>query len=166
MILHNIIGGTVLRKRKHPTPPLDKINPLFYAPYIRSVHGTKLRKELDLSHLEAPLRDQVYRLLQKYWSVFDDKGQFVPVKDYSCVINTGSAKPIAVQKIHHGPCKIPIMQKCIASLAQLGHIRQVYGGKWLFRALLAPKPHQEHVSSIDDCIWRFCINYITLNQIT
>jgi hypothetical protein len=121
---------------------------------------------LNLSHLDAPLCAHIYHLIQKYWSVFDDKGQFIPVKDYSCEINTGSARPISVRKIHYGPRKIPIMRKCIASLAKLGHIRQVYGGEWLFKALLAPKPHQEHISNIGDFVWRFFINYIPLNQIT
>ncbi len=52
-------------------------------------------------------------------------------------------------------------------MAKLGHIRQVHGGEWLFKkALLAPKPHQEHVQHIDDFVWRFCVNYIPLNQIT
>ena len=100
VVLRNIDGGTVLRKRKHSAPALDDITPELFATYDESLHGTKLRKELDLSHLLAPVRDKVYRLIQKYWSVFDDKGQFVPVKDYTCVINTVSAKPIAIKKIH------------------------------------------------------------------
>jgi hypothetical protein len=36
----------------------------------------------------------------------------------------------------------------------------------MFKALLAPKPHQEHVCHIDSFVWRFCVNYIPLNQIT
>jgi hypothetical protein len=39
-------------------------------------------------------------------------------------------------------------------------------GSWLFKVLLAPKPHQEHIKNIDDFIWRFCINYIPLNNVT
>ena len=35
-----------------------------------------------------------------------------------------------------------------------------------FKALLAPMPHQEHVSNIEDFVWRFCVNYILLNLIT
>jgi hypothetical protein len=57
------------------------------------------------------------------------------------------------------------MKRCISSLAKLGHIRQIHGGKWLFKALLAPKPHQEHVRHIDNFVWCFCVNYIPLNQI-
>jgi hypothetical protein len=109
---------------------------------------------------------KVYGLIQKYYSVFADKGQVVLVKDYSCVIDTGLAKPIAVKKIHYGPREIPIMEKCIASLAKLGHIHQIHDGEWQFKALLAPKPHQEGVTNIPNFVWRFYINYIPLNQIT
>jgi hypothetical protein len=112
------------------------------------------------------IQQQVYRLLQKYWSVFNDKGQFAPVKDYQCVINTGTARPISVKKIHYGPCKTPIMRKCIVALEKVGHIHQVHDGEWQFKALLAPKHHQEHISNIADFVWRFCVIYIPLNQVT
>ena len=57
------------------------------------------------------------------------------------------------------------MRKCIASLAKIGHIRQIHGGKWMFKAPLAPKPHQEHVRNIEDFVWQFCVNYILSNQV-
>jgi hypothetical protein len=44
------------------------------------------------------------------------------------------------------------MHNCIASLAKLGHIRHVDGGEWMFKALLVPKPHQEHISNIADFV--------------
>jgi hypothetical protein len=58
------------------------------------------------------------------------------------------------------------MRKCIAALAKVAHIRQIMDGGWLFKALLAAKPHQEHVRCIDDFVWRFCVNYIPLNSVT
>jgi hypothetical protein len=58
------------------------------------------------------------------------------------------------------------MRKCIAALAKVGHIRQITDGGWLFKALLAAKPHQEHVRCIDDFVRRFCVNYIPLNSVT
>jgi len=58
------------------------------------------------------------------------------------------------------------MRKCIASLAKVGHIRQITDGGWLFKVLLAAKPHQEHVRCIADFVWRFCVNYIPLNSVT
>jgi hypothetical protein len=108
-LLHNIDGRTILCKRKHPTPKLNEIDPHFHIVYDKKLHGKQLRKNLALSHLQPHLRTKVYGLIRKYSSIFANKGQFVPVKDYSCVINTGLAKPIAVKKIYYGPQEIPIM---------------------------------------------------------
>ncbi len=58
------------------------------------------------------------------------------------------------------------MCKCIASLKKLGQICQVHDSEWLFKALLAPKPHQEHIGIINNFVWQFCINFIPLNQVT
>ncbi len=71
-----------------------------------------------------------------------------------------------MKKIQYGPRETPIMRKCIAALAKIAHIRQMHDGEWMFKALLAPKPHQEHISNIANFVWWFCINYIPLNQIT
>jgi len=59
-----------------------------------------------------------------------------------------------------------IMRKCIEALAKVGHIHQITDGSWLFKAVLAPKPHQEHIAHIDDFVWRFCVNYTPLNDVT
>ncbi len=98
--------------------------------------------------------------------MFDERGVFIPVKNYECVIDTGNARPIAVKKILYGELETVIMRKCISALAKVGHIRQVTDGSWLFKALLAAKPHQEHVIDIEDFVWRFCVNYIPLNMVT
>ena len=81
-----------------------------------------MRKELDLSHLPLDVQDQIYSLIRELWSVFNSKGVTVPVKFHECVINTGSAWPIAIKKIHYGEKETVIMRKCIAALAKVGHI--------------------------------------------
>jgi hypothetical protein len=58
------------------------------------------------------------------------------------------------------------MWKAIATLEKVGHIRQIHNERWLFKAVLAPKPHQEHVKDISDFVWRFCVNYVPLNLVT
>ncbi len=156
----------ILRKLKHPPPPLDKVDPLFFCTYDEAKHGEQMQRDLNLSHLEPHVRDRVYDLVKKYWPVFDANGVFVPVKNYECVIDTGDSLPIAVKKILYGPKETPIMRKAIAALEKVGQIHQITEGCWLFKALLAPKPHQEHVRNIDNFVCRFCINYIPLNSIT
>ena len=71
--------------------------------------------------------------------MFNSKGVFIPVKNYKCIIDTGNACPIAVKKILYGKRETVIMRQCIAALAKVGHIEQITGGQWLFKALLAPK---------------------------
>ncbi len=166
MLLNNIDGGPVLWKLKHPAPPLDVTDSLFNFPFDEALHGERMRKDLDLSHLAADLQEQIYALIIKYWSVFDDRGVFVPVRNYECVINTGDAHPITVKKIMYGPKEIPIMRKAVAALKKVEHIRQMHDGRWLFKAVLAPKPHQEHVRLIEDFMWRLCVNYVPLNSMT
>ncbi len=161
-MLHNIDGEPILRKLKHPPLSLDEVDPQFFSAYDKSKHGAQLKKDLNLSHLEPTTHDQIYALIKKYWSVFDDKGVFVPVKNYNCVIDTGDAMPIAIKKILYGPREIPILRTAIAAFKKIG----ITDGHWLFKALLAPKPHQEHMCDIDKFIWRFCINYILLNSVT
>jgi hypothetical protein len=72
---------------------------------------------------------------------------------------------IAMKKILYGPKELPIMRNAITALEKVGHIQQIHNRCWLFKALLAPKPHQEHVQDIDKFLWRFCVNYIPLNSV-
>ncbi len=104
-----------------------------------------MQRDLDLSHLEPQVRNRVYALVKKYCLVFDKNGVFVPIKHDECVIDTGDSLPIAIKKILYGPKETPIMRRAIAALEKVGQIHQNTNGCWLFKAFLAPKPHQEHI---------------------
>jgi len=80
-VLHDVDGGPILRKLHHPAPALDKdIDPAFHAPFVPTQHEDQMRKDLDLSDLDPDLQEKIYPIIRKYWSVFDEKGVFVPVK--------------------------------------------------------------------------------------
>lgn len=160
-------GEPILRKRRHPAPNLDDIDPDFDFKYDDALHGDQFREDFTPSPRLTPAQNEsLAHLIKQYWAVFDHRGLFVPVKDYVCDIDTGTATPIAVKGIHYGPHETPIMRDCISKLEKLGHISQIRDGAWLFKALLAPKPHQEHIRNIKQFVWRFCVNYIPLNAIT
>jgi hypothetical protein len=112
------------------------------------LHGNQLARDLDISHLDPTHAEELIALIKQYWSVFNEHGTFTPLHGYQCIIDTGNAKPIAIQKIMYGSKEMVIMCKSIAALAKVGHIRQMHDGQWLFKALLAAKPHQEHISEI------------------
>jgi hypothetical protein len=162
-LLCNVDGSVILRKLKHPPPPLDKGDPLFVCTYDEAKHGKQMRCDLNLSYLEPHVPKRVYDLVKKYWPVFDANGVFVPVKNYKCLIETGDFLPIAIKKNLYEPKETPIMQKAIAALEKVGQIHQITDSHWLFKALLAPKPHQKHVHNINNFVGCFCISYIPLN---
>jgi hypothetical protein len=123
MLLHNINGGPVLCKLKHPLPyPKGPADPLFLFEYDKVQHGKWLHEQLDLSHLNQALHDQIYALVIKYWSVFIERGIIVLVCNCKCVIDTGNTAPITVKKIYYGPKEIPIMCRAILALQKVGHI--------------------------------------------
>jgi hypothetical protein len=166
-VLHGVDGIPILWKLWHPQPDLNAlIDPLCFSPFITEKHKAKMHTNMDLSHLPPALQDKLYQIVHDHWLVFDEKGVFIPVKNYECVIDTGTSQPIDVKKILYGKRETKIMQKCISALAKGGHIRQITDGSWLFKALLTSKPHQEHIKNIDDFVWHFCVNYIPLNGVT
>lgn len=165
-VLASIDGGPILRKLLHPKPDLDIVDPSFNITYDEALHGEYLRTHLRLDHLDSATQTALRQLIIEFWPVFEESTHFIPVHNYECVIDTGSARPIAVKKIHYGPREIPKMRASIAALEKVGHIRQIHDGQWLFKCLLAPKPHQENVYDIENFVWRFCVNYIPLNQVT
>ncbi len=58
------------------------------------------------------------------------------------------------------------MQDAISALAKVGHIQKIHDRRCLFKALLAPKSHQEHVHDINKFVSCFCVNYSPLNSVT
>ncbi len=86
------------------------IDPSFNHPFIPEEHADIVRRKVDLSHLDPDQQTKVYNLICEFWPVFDERGVFVPVKKYECVIDTGAAHPIAVKKIIYGERETVIMR--------------------------------------------------------
>jgi hypothetical protein len=122
-VLHGMDGGPILWKLHHPQLDLEvPVDPSYNLPFVAKKHKALMRKDIDLSHLNPALQKKIYTIIREHWSVFDNKGVFVPVKNYECIIDTGSTRPIAVKKILYGKQELVIMRKCIATLTKVGHI--------------------------------------------
>ena len=63
-LLHNIDGGPVLRKLRHPALPLDETDPSFNFLFDEALHGERLCQLLDLSHLDVALQTRSYNLIK------------------------------------------------------------------------------------------------------
>ena len=156
----------MVRKRQHPAPRLDDIDPDFNIQYNEALHGDAIKKDLNIDYLPSDQQEQLSSLIKEFWCVFDPKGLNIPVKDYECCIDTGSNAPVSCRNVTYGPLETPKIANSIAQLLALGLIYQVFDGAWCSKGLLAPKPHQEHITDIDNFIWRFCISYVALNSVT
>ena len=62
-LLHNVDGGPILRKLKHPASSLDDPNPYFHFPFEVALHGNRLREQLDLSHHDPSIQLAVTNLI-------------------------------------------------------------------------------------------------------
>ena len=135
--------------------------------YCDEKHNKFLTANLKIgANVPHDIRSQLISLIKEFWCCFDPEGVKIPIRDYEVIIDTGRNKPVATKNRRYGMHEAPIMQKGIDALLgndQIGHTEK---GEWLSRATLAPKPHQETITDIDEFIWRFCINYILLNQRT
>ena len=154
----------VLRKVEPALP--DAVDPNFDVKYDDAKHGEYLRNNLSTGHLPPEIAARLISVLKKHWRVFDPDGLKCSVIGYECDIETGDAKPILCGNVNYGPRESVIMRKHIKALLNIDHIDQIRQSLWMFPALLAAKPHQETIYDITDFKWRFCVNYINLNQIT
>ena len=126
--------------------------------------------ELDLDlrmgdEADEDTKLEVVRIIKKYWDSFCKRGAKRTVLGYEFAIDTGTAKPICCRKPSYGPYEGEII---------MTQIRQLLGNEWIDKCkgpwgsqvVLAPKPHQEKVESIEDFIWRMCVSYRKLNSVT
>ena len=159
-VVEDKLGSTLRRTDLQKTPSV------FYR-YNRFTDQHEVNKNLILpKNLEIGLKNWTTEFVKEFWDTFREEGVTSPVYGYEFVIETGTHKPIRVKQPRYGMHEIPIMQKTIDELLRLKMIKLNVDSPYAFRITLAAKPHQEHINKIEDFVWRFCINYILLNQIT
>ena len=95
---------------------------------------------------------QLVQIIKEYWCCFDPEAVKIPMRNYQAYIDTSNQKPVAVQNTRYGLHESPIMQKAIDGLLANDQIEPATDGSWLSRCTLAPKPHQEKITRIDDFI--------------
>ena len=117
------------------------------------------------SGVDTDIHNELVSIIQDNWDCFYAKGVNRPVRGFEFHIDTGSAQPVTCRPPHYGFHEGKIMQESIYDLLSNSWIREC-SWPWLSKAVLAPKPHQEHVTDIGDFVWRFCVNYRPLNAVT
>jgi hypothetical protein len=111
--------GQILCKRRRQHDLRDTVDPSFDVQYDEAKHGAYLRETLHLDHLPLDRQTQVTNLVKKFWGVFRPEGMSIPVLDYECNIDTGTAAPVRCKRTNYGPQESKIMQPMIDKLEQL-----------------------------------------------
>jgi hypothetical protein len=115
--------------------------------------------------IDASTKETVAGIIESYWDCFYSDGVRKPILDFEFCIDTGSSAPVCCRKPHYGPHESRIIMAQIEVLLDNGWIDECEGA-WGSSIVLAAKPHQEHITDIKDFIWRMCVSYRALNQVT
>ena len=154
-----------LLRKVVPELPKD-IDPEFNVKFNEAEHGAYLKEHLKVGDVPPETLERLTTLIKKYWCVFNPEGVQMSVIGYECDIDTGDATPISCGNVNYGVREAKIMDKHIAALVEMTHAYGIQSSAWMAKGLLAPKPHQTTCYDILNFKWRFCINYIRLNQVT
>ena len=88
-----------------------------------------------------------------------------PILHFEFAIDTGGSAPVCCRKPRYGPHESKIIMTQIQVLLDNGWIRPCFG-PWGSSIVLAAKPHQEQVTDINEFVWRMCVSYRRLNEVT
>lgn len=117
------------------------------------------------SSVDAAARNELIEVIKDHWDCFAKEGVRRPIIGYEFAIDTGGSAPVCCKKPAYGPHESKIIMEQIHNLLANEWIRPCKGA-WGSLIVLAAKPHQEYVTNIDDFIWRMCVSYRKLNEVT
>jgi hypothetical protein len=115
--------------------------------------------------LEPELQTLLISTIHEFWDCFYEGGVVRPILGFDFRIDTGSSAPVCCRQPRYGIFESKIILDQVNTLLNNGWIEQC-GGAWGSPLVLAPKPHQETITNIDDFVWRMCVSYRKLNSVT
>jgi hypothetical protein len=151
--------GPSLRRLTDTLPPRDdiiKFNP--------DTHKKEFSQNIRWHEFPDQWRTPITEIIQQFWDVFCKEGLRRNIRGYTCRIDTGDITPVCCKPPRYGPHESVIMQKLIDQLQKNGLI-QDDDGPWGALIVLAAK-HGQDDTPWHDYIWRLCVSYRRLNQVT
>ena len=129
-------------------------------------HSTEITNDLKLHEsLDDNTRAAITRIVKEYWDCFAKSGAKRTILGYEFGIDTGGATPVCCRQPSYGPYESRIIMKQVEQLLHNEWIEEC-GGPWGSMIVLAQKPHQEHITDINEFVWRMCVSYRKLNSVT
>jgi hypothetical protein len=116
-------------------------------------------------NVDSAVRKRIVDIIETHWDCFYSAGVCHTILDFDFAIDTGGSAPVCCRKPHYGPHESKIIMDQIDVLLNNGWIHPCKG-PWGSSIVLAAKPHQEQVTDIADFVWRMCVSYRKLNQVT
>ena len=157
-------NGLAIRRTIKQPPQLEKRTDLIT--WDRDLHEPQLKRDLQLSdNTTTIIQDAILRIIRDNWDAFDEQGVNRPVIGYEFCIDTSGSPPVCCRLPKYGIHESKVMTTQIQALENSKWIRDCEG-PWGAMILLAPKPHKENVTNIQDFIWRLCVSYRALNAVT
>ena len=108
----------------------------------------------------------VKQLVIAFWDCFDPDGIRRPILGFEFGIDTGNHTPVCCKKPSYGPHESKTIRKSLQVLLSNGWIEKCTEGGCGSPIVLAPKPHQEKITNIEDFVWRMRVSYRGLNRVT
>lgn len=122
---------------------------------FKSVENAVMLDSLKISeNVPSVSKGMIRKLVTVYWDCFAEEGIKWPILGFEFGIDTGQHTPVCCKKPRYGPHERVIILKQVKVLKHNEWIEKCASGGWGSPLVLAPKPHQEHVTDVDDLIWR------------
>lgn len=139
-------------------PPRDDV--------INFQQKDQLELDKNIRWHECPdqFRQDIVSIIKSHWEVFCEEGLRRNIRGYSCRIDTGDIVPVCCKPPRYGPHESVIMNKLVSQLQHNGLVEDG-DGPWGAVIILAAKHGQEN-PQWHDYIWRLCVSYRRLNQVT
>ena len=145
-------------KTKKTLPPRDDII-LFNA----AVHQEQFDRNIRWGNCPDEFIPRITKIITDHWDAFAEEGLQRNIRGFQCRIDTGNITPISCKKPRYGPHESLVMNKLIEELETKGLIEDD-DGPWGALIVLAAKAGQD--VPWYDYIWRMCVSYRKLNQVT
>ena len=129
-------------------------------------HSAELKKDLKFDKdLDKETEIAITNMVKNYWDCFVTAGAKRTILGYEFGIDTAGAKPVCCRKPLYGHYESKVILEQVQQLLINGWIEKCEG-PWGSMVVLAQKPHQEHITDINNFVWRMCVSYRKLNAVT
>ena len=154
-------GKAVFRAKPWKPGIRDDIIEFDESKHIKDFTALKMNRSAP-----ADICELLLQICKVYWDCFASEGVSRTILGFEFSIDTGDHTPVCCKKPVYGPYETNVILEHLKTLLHNKWAKEIQGSAWGFPIVLAPKPHQEECTNIDDYVWRICASYRGLNRVT